>query len=115
MNSKFDYIGNKKIKLEDNIDAELIITSYKQILNQVDRYPPKVVFDCLKVMWRLASLDIIDAFEYSSEKENPYFIEICKHYQTYIHLLEKVASIHTGRAEKRTSSNGMIIEEDTEM
>ena len=45
----------------------------------------------MQVMNTFIQIDMNADFKYACEKDNPYFVEACRHFQAYVLLMQRVA------------------------
>ena len=66
-----------------------------------DSFPQHVGLSAIKMLQCLSQLEINAQFNYPDERANPYFNEICKHFNKYIKILQRFSDFYSENTIKK--------------
>ena len=91
-------VKEKRSLFEGAVGPQRVFENLVLIISnpQANQFAPKITVSALKVMHRMAVLDMHPDFHYSDERHNPYFGEACKYFSVYVRLIKQLAEFYQG-------------------
>ena len=83
MNIKFEGVKKKRLEFEENINIPDIMSNFILMIKSEQNYSLDVVIEALRIIQRAIMLDLHNDFQYTSEKQNPFFIEAYQYFTIY--------------------------------